>query len=151
MLLVQSILFCSSLLPAPISWTLKPLQFSSMMSTLSLWIRKYERASVEYECSLEMIEWYKRKEKGVSHKGCVGMYHVHDLRAIAQFYQPRDSKQIILRSLITPRDETIAGTILLYKVMNTDDFDIDLYALQKNPRWFVAANFMLQNTSFFSL
>ena len=150
-MLVLNLLFCPSLLPAPISWTLKPMQFSSMMSSLSLWILKYERSSVEYECSLEMIEWYKRKDEDVSHKGCVGMYHVHDLRAIAQFYQPRDSEQIILRSLITPRDEIIAGTIMLYKVINTDDFDVDLYALQKNPRWFVAANFMLQNASFFSL
>jgi len=96
-----------------------------------------------------MIEWYKRKDEGIRHKGCVGMYHVNDLRAIAQFYQPMDSGNIILRSLMTPRDETIAGTILMYRVINTSDLDIDWCALQKNPRWFVAANFLLQNTDFF--
>ncbi len=139
------------MLPAPLSWVIKPLQFTSLVSTLSIWRPGYERSSAEYECSLEMIEWYKMKEDSVCRKGCVALYYVHDLRALAQFYQTKNSDRIVLRSLITPKHEYIAGTILLYKVINADEMDIDWDALCKNHRWYIAASFLKNNGTFFSM
>jgi hypothetical protein len=117
-----------------------------MESTLTTWREEYHDASFEYKSTFEMIGWHASTK---SSKGCFGLYHNYELRALSQVYRQND--KILLRSMITPSDEDTAGTILMYKVLSFDDITVDWDAIQKNLRWYVAALFMKDDLTYHSI
>lgn len=129
---------CSLLIPKP-SWNVKPVEYDLMKSTLSTWRNDYRESSFEYNSTFEMIRWHAT----TGSKCCLGLYHNYELRALTQVFQ--SGKDVYLRSLITPEDEDVAGTILMYKVFNRD-IKVDWEAIQHNPRWYIAALFIMENT-----
>lgn len=132
----------SSLVPN-LSWDVRPVHYSVMKSTLSAWREDYDKSSYEYKSSFEMIGWYATT---MHNKGCFGMYHNNNLRALSQVYQ--SGSDVCLRSVLTPKGEDIAGTILMYKILEFD-IKVDCEAMRQNPRWHIAALFISLNKTFF--
>ena len=126
-----------------IPWNIRPVTFDRMKSTLTTWRDDYNELSFEYNSTFEMIGWHATK----SSKGCLGLYHNYELKALSQVY--KEDHQIFVRSMITPENEDIAGTIFMYKILKFDDINVDWYAIQKNPRWYVAALFIKENLTIF--
>lgn len=127
-----------------LSWNVRPVNFNNMQSTLTTWRNDYCEGSFEYNSTFEMIGWHAATQTS---KGCFGLYHNYELRALSQVYRQDD--EIFLRSMITPNDEDTAGTILMYKILQFDDIKVDWGAIQKNPRWYIAILFMKENSTFF--
>jgi len=136
------LLFTFSLLVPNLSWNVRPVTFDTMKSTLNLWRDDYQELSLEYNSTFEMIGWHAT----TANKDCLGLYHNYELRALSQVFQ--SGKEIHLRSLITPEDEDVAGTILMYKLLEFD-IKVDWEALKLNPRWYIAALFIKENSTFF--
>lgn len=136
--------FALSLILPNLSWDVRPVNFNTMQSTLTTWREEYCKGSFEYNSTFEMIGWHAATK---SSKGCFGLYHNYELRALSQVYRQND--QLFLRSMITPNDEDTAGTILMYKILEFDDIEVDWDAVQKNLRWYIAAVFIKENSSFF--
>lgn len=134
--MISLIYFISSLLVPNLSWNVKPVTFDTMKSTLTLWRDEYHDLSFEYNSTFEMIAWHET----ITKKGCLGLYHNYELRALSQVY--RSENDIFLRSVITPEHEDTAGTVLMYKVLQFDDIKIDWEAIQKNSKWYIAALFI---------
>lgn len=137
--------FTLSLIIPNLPWDVRPVNFKTMQSTLTTWREDYCKGSFEYNSTFEMIGWHAATKLN---KGCFGLYHNCDLRALSQVY--RENDEICLRSIITPNDEDTAGTILMYRILQFDDIEVDWDAIQKNLRWYIAAVFIKENsTSFF--
>lgn len=129
----------SLLLPNP-SWNVRPVHYETMKSTLSLWRQEYEVLSSEYNSTFEMIGWHATQKS----KGCFGLYHNEEPRALSQVYQ--SGADTLLRSVITPIDEDAAGTVLMYRIHQEFDIKFDWDALKKIRRWYVAASFITNDT-----
>jgi hypothetical protein len=125
-----------------LSWDVRPVNFNTMQSTLTTWRQDYSEGSFEYDSTLEMIRWHLATQTS---KGCFGLYHNYELRALSQVY--RQDNEILLRSMITPNEEETAGTILMYKILQFDDIKVDWDAIQKNLRWYAAALFIKENST----
>lgn len=123
-------------------WDVRPVDFKTMQSTLTTWRQDYREGSFEYNSTFEMIGWHAATP---TNKGCFGLYHNYELRALSQVY--RQNNDFLLRSIITPNEEETAGTILMYKILQFDDIKVDWDALKKNSRWYVAAVFINQNST----
>jgi hypothetical protein len=132
--MTSTILFALSLLVPQLY--VRPVRFDTMKSTLSLWRQNYDSSSVDYKSSFEMIGWYLATNHT---KMCFGIYHDNKLRALSQVYRTKDDT--CLRSVITPIDEDIAGTLLMYKILECHT-KVDWRAIEQNPRWYLAAIFI---------
>lgn len=122
--------------PVSPAWHVRPTSFETMKMTLINWRDTYEHGSEDFNSTLEMIAWHKTtKDK----PACLALYYNHDLRALAQMRH--HNEQIQLRSIITPRYEAEAGTILLLKIIRQTDVTIDWEAMKTNKRWYLAAIF----------
>lgn len=140
---MTTLLFLAMGLMVPnLSWNVRPVNFNTMQSTLTTWRQDYSEGSFEYNSTFEMIGWHAATQTS---KGCFGLYHNYELRALSQVY--RQDNEIFLRSMITPNEEEIAGTILMYKVLQFDNIKVDWNAIQKNLRWYVAALFVKENST----
>lgn len=124
-----------SLLVPDVSWHVRPVQYDTMRSTLQYWRQEYDKWSYEYQGSIEMVEWHATSE----FKGCLGLYHNQQLRALSQVY--KSDTGVVMRSVLTPADEDVAATILIYKMLQ-NGVEVDWCALKQNPRWYIAASFM---------
>jgi hypothetical protein len=133
--MISIILFTLNLL-VPSPWNVRPVYLDTMKSTLSLWRKDYESSSTEYKSSFEIVGWHASTNYT---KMCFGIYHKDKLRALSQVYRTGDDTR--LRSVITPKDEDVAGTILMYKIFQCHT-KVDWCAIQNNPRWYIAAIFM---------
>lgn len=133
-----------SLIIPNLPWDVRPVKYLTMQSTLTKWRQDYSKTCFEYHSTFEMIGWHATTK---SSKGCLGLYHNYELRALSQVYRKKD--KLFLRSIITPNDEATAGTILIYKILQDNDIDVDWDALQNNLRWYIAAVFIKGNSSFF--
>jgi len=120
-----------------LSWNVRPVNFNTMQYTLTTWRNDYCEGSFEYNSTFEMIGWHASTK---SNKGCFGLYHNYKLRALSQVYRQND--EVFMRSIITPNDEDIAGTILMYKILQFDDIEVDWDAIKKNSRWYIASSFI---------
>lgn len=131
-----------SLMIPNLSWNVRPVNFHVMQSTLTTWREGYDKASFEYNSTFEMIGWHATAK---SNKGCFGIYHNYELRALSQVYRQND--ELLLRSMITPNDEDTAGTMLMCKLLRVGDIEVDWDAIQKNFRWYIAALFIKENST----
>lgn len=134
--------FALGLMIPNLSWNVRPVNFNTMQSTLTTWRKDYCEGSFEYNSTFEMIGWHAATQES---KGCFGLYHNYELRALSQVYRQND--EIFLRSMITPSDEDTAGTILMYKILQFDDIKLDWDSIKKNLRWYIAALFIKENST----
>ena len=90
----QSFFFALGLMIPNLSWNVRPVNFNTMQSTLTTWRKDYCEGSFEYNSTFEMIGWHAATQES---KGCFGLYHNYELRALAQVYKNDDN--ILLRSI----------------------------------------------------
>lgn len=140
--MISLLYFSLSLMIPNLSWDVRPVNFHLMKSTLTTWREDYHEASFEYKSTFEMIEWHVVTQ---SNKCCFGLYHNYELRALSQVY--RENDEIFLRSMITPNDEDTAGTNLMYKILQSDDINVDWDQIRNNLRWYIAAVFIKENST----
>ena len=118
------------------SWHVRPTSFETMKSSLIQWRKDYDHGSDDFNSTLEMIAWHKTTE---DKPACVGLYDNNNLRALAQMRKLVDDDRVELRSIITPRYETEAGTILLKMI--SKQTEVDWQAMKANQRWYIATIF----------
>lgn len=137
--------FALGLMIPNLPWDVRPVNFDTMQSTLNTWRNDYCEGSYEYNSTFEMIGWHAATQRS---KGCFGLYHNRELKALSQVY--RQDNEFFLRSMITPNEEVTSGTTLMYKILQFDDIKVDWDSIKKNSRWYIAALFIKENsTSFF--